>query len=54
LSQACPSGGKRGKIDSSEMRLGVSVMFLRAASFGESIQLEYLIPRLVRIEFFHW
>jgi hypothetical protein len=37
LSQACPSGGKRGKIDSSKIELGVSiasVMFLTAAPSG--------------------
>src|SRR5215468_3691977 len=36
LSQACPSAGKRGKIDCSEMGFGVSSVFLRAASFGNS------------------
>src|SRR5690242_6466297 len=37
LSQACPSGGKRGKIDSSKIELGVSVasvVFLTAAPSG--------------------
>src|SRR5215470_14017738 len=37
LSQACPSGVKRGKIDSSEIELGVSVasvVFLTAAPSG--------------------
>ena len=31
LNQACPSGGKRGKIESSKIGLGVSVVFLTAA-----------------------
>src|SRR6516165_6227811 len=39
LSQASPSGGKRGKIDSSEMGFGASAMFLRDLSFDGSIGL---------------
>jgi hypothetical protein len=34
IEPSLPSGGKRGKIDSSEMGLGVRSVFLRAASFG--------------------
>jgi len=28
LTQACPSGGKRGKIDSKDVGLGASAVFL--------------------------
>ena len=48
LSQACPSGGNRGKIDSSKMEFGVSVVFLRAAPFCGSVGLNSSATRLVR------
>jgi hypothetical protein len=48
LSQACPSGGNRGKIDSSKMEFGVSVVFLSSASFCGSVGLNSSATRLVR------
>src|SRR5262249_30244234 len=48
LSHACPSGGKRGKIDSKEMGRGVSVVFLRSASFGGSVGLNISFHALLK------
>jgi hypothetical protein len=37
VSQACPSGDKRDKIDPNEMAFGASVVFVRIASLGLSV-----------------
>ena len=47
LSQACPSGGKRGKIDS-KIGLGISVVFLTAAPSGGSVGLSSSSKAFVR------
>ena len=54
LSQACPSGGKRAKIDSTALGFGVSAVFLRSASFGGSVGANSTSTALPKIDFFYW
>ena len=54
LSQACPSGGKRAKIDSTALGFGVSAVFLRSASFGGSVGANSSSTALPKIDFFYW